>query len=82
MNPVNSDRHPTDDDAARARRLDCAHVGQCLVIADRAGWRGFGCGSCTAYQRPDAAQREADRDGLLELRGAIVDSWHGRRRAP
>lgn len=35
------------------RKLWCAHAGQCLTLAHRAGWPGFSCGSCGDYRQQD-----------------------------
>ena len=52
---------------ASARRLDCARTGQCLRLADHAGWPSFAC-SPECYEAPGVEQQESDVIALLVLR--------------
>jgi hypothetical protein len=56
----------------RDDRLRCAHRGECLGIAGRAGWRGLDCGGCGAYQPLTPREIADDAPGLAAIAVAVV----------
>lgn len=53
------------------KQLDCAFYNDCLTVAVKGSWKGFGCASCTAYQAMDVEQRVQD---MLGIHAAIAAS--------
>lgn len=57
-----------DPEAIEAtRRLHCRFYDHCLDVADAAGWAGFSCAGCVAYDPLTAMGEKRDLRGMLEL---------------
>ena len=55
------------EDVSSVRMLDCTLYGDCLSVADKNDWSGFGCAECQAFQAHDQFQRESDVTSLRAL---------------
>jgi len=58
--------------AAAPQELLCAHRGECLLRAARAGWSGFACSDCPDAAPLSAAELVADHPGLVALAHVVV----------
>lgn len=63
--PLPARRPRSLEEAADARRLDCARTNACLALAEAQGWPAFTCIGCDGYAPPDPAQRARDVTGLM-----------------
>lgn len=65
--PTRSGQLVDPDRAPAVRRLECCGYNTCLDIALGAGWRGFSCARCRAYEAMTPRGRYRDCLALLEL---------------
>jgi len=63
----------TYKDVEQVKRLDCSFYNDCLDVAVKGNWAGFGCSNCSAYQAMDIEQRVQD---VLALRVAQTAAEH------
>lgn len=56
----------TIENVLSIKRPDCNMYNDCLTMASKGGWKGFGCSACTAYQVISLERRLQDNEGLEE----------------
>lgn len=61
----------TRENVTSVKHVDCAFYNDCLSVAVRGNWKGFGCSSCTAYQAMDVEQKVQD---ILGIHAALAAS--------
>jgi hypothetical protein len=67
--PTACPRIEDPDQVESLRRLDCQRYDDCLDIAIAAGWSGFHCNSCQAYQPLTPSERLRDHEAILDFLG-------------
>lgn len=61
------------EQAASIRRLDCRSYNSCLTDAAEAGWSGFSCRMCKAYEPLSSDDKRRDVDGIADMFFARTD---------
>jgi hypothetical protein len=54
--------------AASVKHVDCALYNECLDVAIKGNWKGFGCSECKAYCEAPQSQKYQNMLGLLAMR--------------
>ena len=79
--PIPHGRIEDADEAPSIRRLHCRSYDTCLDIADRAGWSGFACRGCDAFEERTAEERIWDAHRLITLTAEVLSRKRQKARA-